>query len=55
MTNVSGVAIFNVRARANYKYDITATDYESDLHEEDEKNIQDVSANTSVAGALVGV
>ena len=52
-TNVSGIAIFYVRAKANYKYDVTATDYESDLHEEDDKNIQDVSANTSVAVALV--
>ena len=52
-TNVSGIAIFSVKARANYKYDITATDYISNLHEEDDKNIKDVSANTSVAVALV--
>ena len=54
-TNVSGVVTFNVPAKSNYKYDITATDYESDLHEEDDKNIIDVSTNTSVSVALVGV
>ena len=54
-TNESGIAIFYLRAKANYKYDISATDYESDLHEEDDKNIQDVSADTTVDVALVGV
>lgn len=44
-TNVSGIAIFYVRAGANYIYSITANDYASD---DDENNLVDVYANTAV-------
>ena len=54
-TNASGQAIFYLRARANYKYDVTATDYLSDLHEEDDKNIKDISADATQTVTLTGV
>lgn len=54
-TNASGQAVFSVRAKANYKYNVTATDFASDLHEEDDKNIVDVSADTSVTVTLTEV
>jgi len=54
-TNASGQAVFNIRAKANYKYNVTATAFVSDLHEEDDKNIVDVSADTSVTVTLTEV
>lgn len=54
-TNESGIAIFDVKARANYKYDISAYEYTSDEHEEDDRNSVDISADTAVAVSLSGV
>lgn len=54
-TDVNGQAVFYLRAKANYKYDVTATDYESDLHEEDDKNIKDITADATQTVTLTGV
>ena len=54
-TNASGQAVFYLRARANYKYDVTATDYQSDLHEEDDKNIKDITADATETVTLTEV
>ena len=51
-TDENGQVIFYVRARSNYKYDVSATDYTSDEHDEDDKNISDVTANTAIAVSL---
>jgi len=51
-TNASGVAIFYVRAGNNYQYTVSAENYSSD---DDEDNLIDVSANTTVAITLSGV
>jgi hypothetical protein len=51
-TNASGVAIFYVRAGNNYTYSVIAEDYYVD---DDENNLVDVSASTSVAITLTGV
>ena len=54
-TDVNGQAVFYLRAKANYKYDVTATDYLSDLHEEDDKNIKDITADATQTVTLTGV
>jgi len=54
-TDASGNATFYLRLKSNYKYDVTATDFESDLHTEDDKNIKDVTANTTQTVTLTGV
>ena len=54
-TDENGQAVFSVRAKANYKYNVTATDFESDLHEEDDKNLVDISSNSSVTVTLTEV
>ena len=54
-TDVNGQAVFYLRAKANYKYDVTATDFESDLHDEDDKNIKDVTANATETVTLTEV
>ena len=54
-TDVNGQAVFYLRAKANYKYDVTATDYLSDLHEEDDKNIKDITADATETVTLTGV
>jgi hypothetical protein len=50
-TSASGVAIFYVRAGNNYEYTVTADDYLSD---DDDDNLIDVSASTSVSIILTG-
>ena len=50
-TNASGIAIFYVRAGANYNYSITADDYISD---DDDDNLVDVAATTAVTITLTG-
>lgn len=54
-TNEDGEAIFYVRAGNNFKYDISADGYTGDYHSEDDKNIEDISANTTINVALVEV
>jgi hypothetical protein len=54
-TDASGQATFYLRLKSNYKYDVTATDFISDLHEEDDKNIKDVTADTTQTVTLTGV
>ena len=54
-TDVNGQAVFYLRAKANYKYDVTATDYLSDLHEEDDKNIKDITADATQTVTLTEV
>ena len=54
-TDESGQAIFYVRTENNFKYDVTADDFEDDLHDEDDKNIVDITENTSVAVEMTGV
>jgi hypothetical protein len=51
-TNASGIAIFYVRAGSNYEYAVSAEGYVSD---DDDDNLLDVSASTSVAITLTGV
>ena len=54
-TNSSGQAVFYLRLKANYKYDVTATDFADDLHDEDDKNIVDIAADTAVTVTLAEV
>jgi hypothetical protein len=52
-TDENGQAIFYVKAGNNYKYEVSADDYESD---DDEDNLIDVSTdNVAVAISLAGV
>jgi hypothetical protein len=54
-TNASGIAIFYVRTGDNYEYMVTADDYESDEHEDDDPNLIDVTADMAVAISLVAI
>jgi len=54
-TDVNGQAVFYLRAKANYKYDVTATNFLSDLHTEDDKNIKDITADATQTVTLTGV
>lgn len=54
-TNEDGEAIFYVRAGNNFKYDVSALDYQTDYHTTDDKNIEDISTNTAIAVSLVEV
>jgi hypothetical protein len=54
-TDENGQIIFYVRAGTNFKYDISADGYTADNHSDDDKNIEDVSANTTIDVALIEV